>query len=30
VAMAFSPFEAGKLAVTLTPAPHQVTVYEIR
>lgn len=30
VAIAFSPFEAGKLAVTLTPAPNQVTVYEIR
>lgn len=30
VAAAFSPYEAGKLAVTLTPAPNQVTVYEIR
>jgi hypothetical protein len=30
VAVAFSPYEAGKLAVTLTPAPNQVTVYEIR
>ena len=30
VAAAFSPFETGKLAVTLTPAPNRVTVYEIR
>jgi hypothetical protein len=30
VAVAFSPYESGKLAVTLTPAPNQVTIYEIR
>jgi hypothetical protein len=30
VAVAFSPYETGKLAVTLTPAANQVTVYEIR
>ena len=30
VAAAFSPYEAGKLAVSLTPEPNQVTLFDLR